>query len=189
MPVFTLSNYRALTAGKLALFPTRPSASPNRFSSQALFLSLSMAEPGSRSCQVHWGSVGKREGRVSRGAVHVYYFRLLAVLPRRLWGKNLKRHTTSYVFFRVKQACQCLILKMSQEDFLLITNGQMLLSNCYVYIPLYVHYCMYAGFMVTYCMLSSSAALKLKAKCWKSCLYLCYRFKWAPPKMFLVLKK
>lgn len=84
--------------GQVGPLPARPSASPNRFSSQALFLSLSMAEPGSRSCQVHWGSVGKREGRVSRRAVHVYYFRLLAVLPRRLWGKSLKRHTTSYVY-------------------------------------------------------------------------------------------
>lgn len=111
--------------GQVGPLPARPSAPPNRFSSQTLFLSLSMAEPGSRSCQVHWSSVGKRVGRVSRRAVHVYYFRLLAVLPERLWGKSLKRHTNSCLF-RVKQACQCFILKMFQQDFLLIRIGQML---------------------------------------------------------------
>lgn len=107
--------------GQVGPLPARPSASLNPFSSQTLFLFLSMAEPGSRSCQVHWTSVGKRVGRVSRRAVHAYYFRLLAVLPERLWGKkkSLKQHTPSCLF-RVKQACQCFILKRFQQDFLLI---------------------------------------------------------------------
>ena len=83
--------------GRVGLLPARPSAK-KPFPAKLCFFPLSMAEQGSRSCQVHWGSAGRRESRVSRRAVHVYYFRLLAALPRRLWGESLKRHTIRYFY-------------------------------------------------------------------------------------------
>lgn len=84
--------------------------------------------------------------------------------------------------FRRKQACQCLILKMSQEDFLLIRNCQMLLSDCYAYTCMYITACMLG---LWWHMLSPSAALKLKAKCWKPWRYMCYSFKWSSPKNYV----
>lgn len=60
--LFTLSNY-----GLWASWPSPPSQ--KLFSSQALFLTSSMAEHGSRNCQVDRGSVGCRGERVSRRAV------------------------------------------------------------------------------------------------------------------------
>lgn len=80
------------------LYSACPLTSPTQVFQPKVFSFPSMAELDSRSCQVRWGSVGKGERRVSERAVHVYYFRLLAVVPKGPRGKSLERHTGSCVY-------------------------------------------------------------------------------------------
>lgn len=152
--------------GQVGPGPVRPSASPKRFSSQALFLFLSMAEPGSRSCQVHWGSVGKREGRVSRRAVHVYYFRLLAVSPQDFEEKASNGKLPA-VYSECNKRVSVSFWKCSKRTFSLSEFGQTLkLESKFLTVRMgvYISLCMLD---IWWHMLSSTAEIKVKAKCWK----------------------
>lgn len=79
---------------------------------------------------------------MSKRAVHVHYFRLLAVSPEKTPREKPQTAQRELCLSRVKQACQCFTFKMPPEASTLSENGQMFksLKQCPVdmYLGMYI---------------------------------------------------
>lgn len=106
--------------GQVGPLPARPSASPNRFSSQASFSFPFNGWTGikklSGTLRLSWQKSGES---VQESCPCLLLQTTCSFTQKTLREKPQTAHY-QLCLFRVKQACQCLILKMPQEDFLLI---------------------------------------------------------------------
>lgn len=147
MPVFTLSNYRALTAGELASSPPVPQLK-NLFQPSSVSFPFQWLNRDQEAVRYAEAQLAE-ESRVSRRAVHVYYFRLLAALPRRRWVESLKRHTIRYFYSWRNKLVSVSFWNCPKRTFCLSEIPKCYFLNV-LYKPVSVLYFMYAGFMATY---------------------------------------